>query len=293
MGLKAKYRWCLSGTPIHNSLDDYGALLTFVGVYPFHEKTMFDTWIASPLKENPRVGIRRLKDLVRATCLRRTKASPTVHLDLLEPVKNIEYVSLSDEDQALYDFFRKKTTDIAVDTRAAKQAKGNTAIEGNILSHMNILRVICNHGKALLPPRALTAWLQGSNSEADWQMGAVFQASCSLCGVDLGDPEDDNPRSPSPAAGHCDSLCETCYATNKDSTESKSSAARQQGGERAGVLQQTQPSAKVEALLKNLCQEQDAVAEGLAANKRSVTAGCHLQTLAFPSWCGLTFPSPA
>ncbi|KAK3378717.1 SNF2 family N-terminal domain-containing protein [Lasiosphaeria ovina] len=274
MGLKAKYRWCLSGTPIHNSLDDYGALLTFVGVDPFHDKATFDVWIATPLRENARVGIPRLKDLVRATCLRRTKASPTVHLDLVEPIRNMEHINLSDEDQALYDFFRKKTTEIAVDTRAAEQAKGSTAAEGNILFHMNVLRLICNHGRALLPPRALTAWLHGSDkSEADWNMGgAVFQAGgCSLCGVDLGNPDDDDdddPRSPSPAARHRDSLCETCYATSRDSPDSGGFAKRQQGGEMAGGLASTtQPSAKVEALLKNLSQEQNAESEGLAVNK--------------------------
>ncbi|KAK0715223.1 SNF2 family N-terminal domain-containing protein [Lasiosphaeris hirsuta] len=275
MGLQANYRWCLSGTPIHNSLDDYGALLAFVGVEPFHDKAMFDYWIASPLKDDPPVGIRRLKDLVRATCLRRTKTSPAVHLDLLEPIRNIEYVNLSDEDQALYDFFRKKTADIAVNNHTAKHVRGNTAFEGNILSHMNVLRLICNHGKALLPPQALTAWLEGSSTETDLQIGAVFQADCSLCGVDIGAPDDNIPSFPSLAAGHGYSLCETCYSTNEVFSESKSSATKKkknkQGGERvASVMESSQPSAKVEALLKNLFKKQNADIEGLAAANKSV-----------------------
>jgi SNF2 family DNA or RNA helicase len=280
MGLKASYRWCLSGTPIHNSLDDYGALLTFVGVDPFHEKTMFETWIASPVKENPRVGIPRLKDLVRGTCLRRTKASPTVHLHLLEPIKNIEYVNLNDEDQALYVFFRKKTADIAINTRAANQAKSNTATEESIISHMNMLRLICNHGKALLPPQALVAWHRGSSSETDWQMGIAFQAGCRLCGVDLGNLNDDDSRPSSPAARHRESLCETCYSTDKDSPGSKISkysTARKQEVEKVKASEPTQPSAKMEALLKNLFRDQNAETEGLVANKRLV------QTLASPS----------
>jgi SNF2 family DNA or RNA helicase len=281
MGLKAKYRWCLTGTPIHNSLDDYGALVTFVGVDPFHDKTKFDAWIATPLRETPREGIRRLKDLVRATCLRRTKASPTVHLDLLEPIQNLQHVNLSDEDQALYEFFRKKTAEIAANTGAAKQAKGSTATEDNILSHMNVLRRICNHGRALLPPRALTAWLHGRNLEAGWHIGAVFQAGCRLCGVDLGNPDDDEPRLPSLAERHRDSLCETCYATNEDSPDSKGSTEKQQGEKIASVLASTQPSAKVEALLKNLTREQNAESKGWAVNKRSVTAGSHPQKVAF------------
>ncbi|GAB1319449.1 hypothetical protein MFIFM68171_09659 [Madurella fahalii] len=265
MGIKAKYRWCLSGTPIHNSLDDYGALLAFIGVQQFDDKAMFDYWIASPLKESPQVGIRRLRDLVRATCLRRKKASPAVHLGLLEPAQNIEYVNLRGEDEALYEFFRKKTVEIAVRTHTEKQARVNRAGEGNILSHMNILRLICNHGKILLPPKALEAWLQGSSSEFGWQLGAAFSAGCSLCGIDMGETGDESPESRSPAADHCNTLCETCYATNKYLKGYKGHGTKHNEGWRASIVEPVLPSAKVEALLKNLRKEQEAKTEGLGA----------------------------
>ncbi|KAF2191078.1 hypothetical protein K469DRAFT_746516 [Zopfia rhizophila CBS 207.26] len=62
--IDSRYRWCLTGTPIHNSLDDYGALLSFIRVPPFTEKTMFDFWITSPIRHARPYSMRRLQDLL-------------------------------------------------------------------------------------------------------------------------------------------------------------------------------------------------------------------------------------
>ncbi|KAK1830452.1 SNF2 family N-terminal domain-containing protein [Podospora conica] len=283
--LTAKYRWCLTGTPIHNSLDDFGALLAFIGVELFHDKPAFDSWIATSLQKTPRLGLNRLKDLVRATCLRRTKASRTVNLGLREPTKNIESVHLHDEDRALYEFFHKKISEIATgNNRAVGQTdrgnSGNPKVseDNNILFHMNVLRLICNHGRALLPAKALSSWHHGDSSETEyWQNGAAFLAKeCGLCGADLGDPGEDDesdPRSASPGKSDRGSLCETCYIMNpgmENSTRHSAMAPSQGKRELVDAPAPTRPSAKVEALLKNLLKEREKVGSEVSPVKKSV-----------------------
>lgn len=80
---RAHCRWCLTGTPIHNSLDDYGALLGFLQAPKLSEKRDFDKLIVQHMKDKPQDGLARLQDLVRATCLRRTISglgAATLHL---------------------------------------------------------------------------------------------------------------------------------------------------------------------------------------------------------------------
>ncbi|KAB8227019.1 SNF2 family N-terminal domain-containing protein [Aspergillus alliaceus] len=72
--LTAKSRWCLSGTPIQNSLTNLGSLLAFIQLKPFHDPRNFGHWIANPFgaRETKRKAIERLTLLLEAICLRRT-----------------------------------------------------------------------------------------------------------------------------------------------------------------------------------------------------------------------------
>ncbi|KAK4182730.1 SNF2 family N-terminal domain-containing protein [Podospora australis] len=153
--IRAQYRWCLTGTPIHNSIDDYGALLSFIGVDGFRDKKEFDYWIANPTANKSPLGIPRLQSLMRATCLRRSKSSSVISqsLRLTKPTERIEPVTL---------------------TKRKGKGEGNSnrrvtnKTDDNILSLMSVPRLICNHGKDLLPPSARAAWASGSHeSECD------------------------------------------------------------------------------------------------------------------------------
>jgi SWI/SNF-related matrix-associated actin-dependent regulator of chromatin subfamily A3 len=72
--LSAKCRWCLSGTPIQNSLLDLGALLAFIQVNPFHNLSTFRYWISTPFEDRSTKSkaIDRLALLLEGICLRRT-----------------------------------------------------------------------------------------------------------------------------------------------------------------------------------------------------------------------------
>lgn len=221
---------------------------------------MFDYWIATPIKEKRPHSLHRLKDLVKATCLRRTKKSPIVSLNLAKPVEKIEYVRLQTDDQKLYDFFKKKTADVAarVDQNGERMPRTRKSQEGNILALMSILRLICNHGKELLPSAALALWTGSDKRSLNRQMMNVSPETCEVCGEDLKDSE-----SKSSETRHVRHICLACAPLNEPIEEAQTDIPLQKGREIATGRYKTQelvandvcPSAKVKCLLHNLRKE--------------------------------------
>ncbi|WIA19197.1 hypothetical protein OEZ85_003842 [Tetradesmus obliquus] len=73
--LHARHRWCLSGTPIQNSVDDLFSYFKFLRYEPFNHPKAFKTHIKEEIAHNPAKGFRKLQALLRAVLLRRTKGS--------------------------------------------------------------------------------------------------------------------------------------------------------------------------------------------------------------------------
>ncbi|RYP13394.1 hypothetical protein DL767_010752 [Monosporascus sp. MG133] len=185
--IKARYRWCLTGTPIHNSLDDYGALLGFIGVPSLAEKAQFDFWITSALKDQTPMYMQRLRDLIRATCLRRTKGTLLVSSTLPKPVEKVESVVLHGNDRVLYEFFKNQAASLAANFTQKKPPGVEVIGSGrnNILSLINFLRLICNHGEQLLPTAALHAWKARDATSIDWGVMQSSRKRCGLCNADI------------------------------------------------------------------------------------------------------------
>ncbi|KAI0399412.1 SNF2 family N-terminal domain-containing protein [Xylaria palmicola] len=164
--LISKYRWCLTGTPIHNSLDDYGALLSFIRVFPFRQKSNFTSWIVKPIEEKHPLGIGRLQELIRATCLRRVKAQVLSSNEIRLPPRSerVHEVNLHQEDQELYDAIKKlcATRAAGVETKSNK-SEAPRSTEKNLLLLINSLRLICNHGEQLLP-QAVKGLAEGAST---------------------------------------------------------------------------------------------------------------------------------
>lgn len=139
-----------------------------MGVPGFTEKRMFDLWIAKPIKEKKPEGFLRLQTLVRSTCLRRTKESIGVVLRLPQRQEKIEWVSLNQQDQILYDFFKERCATLASGMKTANTAvtRLDSAERGGIICLLNFLRFICNHGERLLPDTALRVWNTRDKSTA-------------------------------------------------------------------------------------------------------------------------------
>jgi uncharacterized CHY-type Zn-finger protein len=99
--LLAKIRWCLSGTPIQNSLADLASLLAFLKIRPFHETRTFRHWIGRPFEEKgtKQRAIQRLTTLLNALCLRRT----IDRVEIPGKKQEIRIVQLSPEERVQYD----------------------------------------------------------------------------------------------------------------------------------------------------------------------------------------------
>lgn len=72
-GLRAKRRWCLSGTPIQNSIDDLYSYFRFLKYDPYAVFKYFCSKIKAPINKNPADGYRKLQAVLKTIMLRRTK----------------------------------------------------------------------------------------------------------------------------------------------------------------------------------------------------------------------------
>jgi SNF2 family DNA or RNA helicase len=274
--LTSRYRWCLTGTPIHNSLDDYGALLSFIRVFPFVNKSNFMSWIVKPVEEKHKLGIERLQGLIRATCLRRTKQKTlsSNKLNLPPRSEKIHEVHLHRDDQVLYDTVRRFSAEVAagLEKRPEKYSlpKGK---EKNILVLINSLRLICDHGEQLLPEAVKRRMEESSIDSFASEMQQVYHGRCFVCEGELDD-------SIAQADGQ-DSICANCATSEQGASNTNLqasflgrrglSASQSASSESSGSAKLCyRPSAKVLALLGNLEQERTAVGANRIPRKRHV-----------------------
>ncbi|KAK0756595.1 hypothetical protein N5P37_010749 [Trichoderma harzianum] len=263
--IQALYRWCLTGTPIHNSLDDFAALLSFVGVPVFMKKNLFDFWISRPIKEKHSYGLKRLGLLIKGTCLRRTKKMIELSHPLPDRREKITWVELTPRDRNLYSFFEKEAANIASGSYWHNNGHPNSSDRqnNNILKLINFLRLICDHGEQLLPRSAVEIWSADGDRIIDWQNFQELQVACDMCGLKIdnfqGWSSIELDKSYSPV------ICKTCHASTRENgsgiefTNPQNSMLIPNGRESpcsAAKIRAAQQSPKLKALIDNLRQEQ-------------------------------------
>lgn len=72
--LRAKRRWCLSGTPIQNTIDDLYSYFRFLKYEPYAAYKSFYFAVKIPISRNALHGYKKLQAILRAVMLRRTKS---------------------------------------------------------------------------------------------------------------------------------------------------------------------------------------------------------------------------
>ena len=108
--LRARHRWCLTGTPIHNRLEDLGSLVEFLRVDPFHTQPAFRRHLLDPINRGDSEGWARLRALVGAISLRRTKATLEGEIALPPPELVTCAVLLDDTERSVYDLVMRRFT---------------------------------------------------------------------------------------------------------------------------------------------------------------------------------------
>ncbi|KAL4753670.1 SNF2 family N-terminal domain-containing protein [Aspergillus terricola var. indicus] len=96
--LFTKLRWCLTGTPIQNSLQDLGSLVRFLRIPELDSNSKFRQHIINPEEKGQNIGFTNLRVLLSSACLRRTKQL----LKLPEPERTSHGIKLSTEEMIEY-----------------------------------------------------------------------------------------------------------------------------------------------------------------------------------------------
>ncbi|KAF7874045.1 hypothetical protein EAF04_002717 [Stromatinia cepivora] len=140
--LSAKTRWCLTGTPIQNSIDDLAALVSFLRSSPLDDLYLFRKHITIPLLRGKDEGSTNLRTLLDSVCLRRTKKL----LDLPGVEDVYRPVHFSFEEKLLYNSTRQE------EMQAIKQQDSESRNKKGYFGIFQLqlqLRRLCNHGTFL------------------------------------------------------------------------------------------------------------------------------------------------
>lgn len=99
--LRAKYRWAMTGTPVHNKELDLFALLKFLRCSPFDDLNVWRKWVDN----RDAAGSQRLNTLTKSLMLRRTKKDLQAKgslQTLKDKSESLIYVKLDDEELKVY-----------------------------------------------------------------------------------------------------------------------------------------------------------------------------------------------
>ena len=174
--LKARSRWCLTGTPIQNKLEDIGSLFAFIRAHPFHSVAMFRRFVSIPFDESEErreVATKNLTLLLESLCLRRSRDL----LHLPTPQLRIRTVKFSPEEREQYEQTKK------IMNRALRQKVGESyskSIFGMFQVQLQ-LRILCNHGTYQRPFSWAKRSLLDEREDALCSIGGDGEVHCSAC----------------------------------------------------------------------------------------------------------------
>ncbi|KAF4980976.1 hypothetical protein FZEAL_3133 [Fusarium zealandicum] len=182
--LTTNRRWCVTGTPIQNKLDELASLASFLKLPPCFTKASFQSKILAPLSQGGPDYAKPLRTYLRSYCLRRTAH----YLNLPESSEEVIHLDLSPEEQGLYE---------GILTRSRREIDGIVSAVNNIKRY-NVLftailkmRMLCNRGT--LPALGTSSYLSPQNQAA----------KCERCS-DISE-DDAGPRSGDETASHTSS----------------------------------------------------------------------------------------
>lgn len=166
--LHSKRRWAVTGTPIQNRLDDLGALIKFLKIYPFYEKGAFEQYFMAPFKQGDPQVLDNLNLLVGSISLRRGKEK----IDLPGRIEEVVRLEFTNEERALYEAFAKDSSSKVRAMMRSGALKGRGAAQ--VLTNITRLRALCAHGREMI-------------SQDDMKL---LEGSSYGTAIDLGDEED-------------------------------------------------------------------------------------------------------
>lgn len=148
--LESKYRWCLTGTPMQNSVFDLFSLLRFLRIKPYDEEQLFNRDIGYPIQRMAdKKALKKLQALLKAILLRRTKTSQIDGKLILQlPPRNVlvENGTMDHDELEFYRALEKGARDQMNEYIAQGSVSKNYS---NILVLLLRLRQACCHPKLI------------------------------------------------------------------------------------------------------------------------------------------------
>ncbi|TYI37251.1 hypothetical protein ES332_A03G199700v1 [Gossypium tomentosum] len=143
--LRAKRRWCLSGTPIQNAIDDLYSYFRFLKYEPYSVYTAFCHGIKGSIAKDYVKGYKKLQAILKVVMLRRTKATlidgePIIKL----PPKSVLMLKV-DFTAEERDFYTQLEADSRSQFKAYAAAGTVNQNYANILLMLLRLRQACDH----------------------------------------------------------------------------------------------------------------------------------------------------
>ncbi|KAK6223996.1 hypothetical protein LQW54_000142 [Pestalotiopsis sp. IQ-011] len=135
-------RWCMTGTPIQNRIDDLVSLLRFLRFEPLCRGATFQKHIMEPLSKDDTDRTKALHVLLRGVCLRRDES----YLNLPDLVHKAVDIRFEAREKELYDGVLK-TCQRDLDDVVSGQSKAKKYAV--LLAAIMKLRRLCNHGTLL------------------------------------------------------------------------------------------------------------------------------------------------
>ncbi|QRV98846.1 SNF2 family amino-terminal protein [Ceratobasidium sp. AG-Ba] len=227
--LKGRNKWCLTGTPIQNSVEELYSLFKFLGVRPLNDWDQFRTTIAQPVKQGRSTrAMKRLHIVLKAVMLRRTKDMTIDGAPLLNlPGRTVNVVNceFDDDERAFYQALEQKTS-----LTLNKFIKAGTVMSNytSVLLLLLRLRQACDHPSLVSKDfqkdvDAVESRPAKKDDEEDDELADLFQkmgvekrnVACAICQVQL---PSDTPEG--------EKYCEDCAVNIAAQARRKSLAAK-------------------------------------------------------------------
>ena len=215
--IKSEYRWCMSGTPMQNNVNELYSLIHFLRIKPYDESDKFSRDFTRPLKSQDNrakeKAMRQLQALLKAILLRRTKTSKIDGKPILQlpPKTTQEQRAVFSQDER--DFYK------ALESKT--QLKFNRYLKANTVgrNYSNILVLLLRLRQACCHPHLIKDFAINTGGAADVDMIANARElpadvverlrqldafECPICMDAVLNPAIFNP------CGH--SICEDCLA---------------------------------------------------------------------------------
>ena len=144
--VRAARRWCVTGTPISNKLEDMFSLLHFINMEPYGQFNWWQQHIMRPVKNKDSRGYERLNIILQKVLLRRTKMQTNkdgARLINLPPRSVlVEKIKFSPKEREMYENYY-----MAARNKVSSMLQSEAVLEGyaHILLLLLRLRQCCAH----------------------------------------------------------------------------------------------------------------------------------------------------